>query len=76
MSADLQFPIWQAPLQEAILEFDNAELTPKLRTAEALIFERMKQLHQNGQAVDELEALRDGLRLLRQIRSDRLNCTA
>jgi hypothetical protein len=40
----LQYPEWQSPLQEVLLEFDPQKLPEKALKAETLILERLQQL--------------------------------
>ncbi len=37
---ELQFPEWQGPLQDVILEFDRERMLKKMQDVEALIFEQ------------------------------------
>src|SRR5260370_4648231 len=39
-----EFPEWQAPLEELILEFDRTKLPEKLQVAETAIYGRLQQL--------------------------------
>jgi hypothetical protein len=69
---ELKFPEWQAPLQELILEFDREKWLEKLRSMEAVIFERLQQLGKGRDGRDEQVALRDALSVMRIIKQDRL----
>lgn len=69
---ELQFPNWQGPLQEAILEFDPREFSEKARQVEYLIFERLLELEQSNDGHTERSAIADGLSILKQIKGDRL----
>jgi hypothetical protein len=68
----LQFPEWQAPLLEAILEFDPHELPQKIQHAEAAIFERLEQTRLGNHSQTEQAAIQDALSVIRRIRKDRL----
>jgi hypothetical protein len=69
---ELEFPGWQTPLQEAILEFDHKEWPEKIQKVETLISERLQQLSQQSNGLRELQALNDALSTLRVIKRDRL----
>jgi hypothetical protein len=69
---ELKYPKWQAPLQEAILEFDREKLREKIQDVETLIFERLQQLRQSSDGRSEQEAINDALSILRVIKRDRL----
>ncbi len=69
---ELEFPQWQGPLQEAILEFDPQKLAEKIRTVEALIPERLQQLDQGKDGHAEKTALHDAQAILRIMKRDRL----
>jgi len=69
----LKYPQWQAPLQEAILEFDREKLAGKLQNAEALILERLKELHEGSDGRSEREAINDALATLRVLKQEKLD---
>lgn len=69
---ELQFPNWQGPLQEAILEFDRRQFSEKALQVENLIFERLRELEQSDDGHTERSAIADGLSLLKLIKTDRL----
>jgi hypothetical protein len=71
--ADLRYPEWQGLLREAVLEFDREKLREKALKAEALIFERLRQLQQSSDGHSERAAISDGLSILRTITRERLN---
>jgi hypothetical protein len=68
----LQFPEWQGPLQDLILEFDRETMLAKVQEVEALIFERLRQLSASSDGRVEHEALHDALNVLRILKRDRL----
>jgi hypothetical protein len=69
---ELKYPKWQAPLQEAILEFDREKLREKLEKVETSILERRQELHLGADGHSEREAINDALSTLRVIKRDRL----
>jgi hypothetical protein len=70
---ELQYPEWQRPLQEVLLEFDSQKLSEKALKAEALIFERLRQLQQSDNGHHEREAIDYALSILRTVRREKLN---
>jgi hypothetical protein len=73
---ELKFPEWQAPLQEAILEFDPAKLQEELKRVEGLIQQRIQDLSHSTDGPAERLAIDDALSLLRIIKRDRLQSQA
>ena len=69
---ELEFPQWQAPLQELILEFDREKFPERLQIVETDILERLQQLSVQNIGHAERQALNDGLSVLRVIARDRL----
>jgi hypothetical protein len=70
----LMFPEWQVPLQDLILEVDRAQLNEKMQRVEALIYDRLQQLHNEGDGhTAEREALNDAISVLRALKRDKLN---
>lgn len=63
--SELRFPQWQRPLQELILERDQARLTGKIEHVERLISLRFLRLQKEHNCLDERQALTDALSLLR-----------
>lgn len=73
-SEELKFPDWQLPLQDLILEFDRAKLHQKMQWVEALIYDRLQQLHNgSGGHSAEREALNDAISVLRVIKREKLD---
>lgn len=69
----LKFPEWQLPLQDLILEFDRTRLREKMQRVEAIIYDRLQQLPQNGDVhVAERDAISDAASILRAIKRDKL----
>jgi hypothetical protein len=62
---ELQFPEWQKPLQDAILEFDREKLFERLKKVEGLIIERDRELVQAGDGHVERQALNDARTVIR-----------
>jgi hypothetical protein len=71
----LQFPEWQAPPQEVILEFDREKMLKKIEGVESTIFERIRELSVGSDGRVELEALNDALSILRILNRDGLGIT-
>ena len=69
---ELEFPEWQAPLEELILEFDREKLPEKLQIVKTAILERFLQLSGQNNGHRERQALNDGLSVLRVIARNRL----
>lgn len=63
--SELRFPQWQRPLQELILERDQARLTRKIEDVERLISLRFLRLQNESNCIEERQALTDALSLLR-----------
>ena len=74
MSHELQYPLWQGPLEDAILEFDPPLLQVKLQKAERAVSERIQELDADLQnrRLDEQQALADALTLIRIMNKGRV----
>ena len=74
MNHQLQYPRWQVPLEDAILEFDPPLLRAKLQKAEKAVSERRRELDSDMEAcnLDEQQALADALMLIRIMEKDRM----
>jgi hypothetical protein len=71
--AELKFPEWQLPVQDAILEFNRERLRDKVQEVETLIYERLQQINgEDDGAQDERQSIQDALGILRTIKRDRL----
>jgi hypothetical protein len=68
----LEFPEWQDPIQELILEFNPEQFREKLQIVETAILERRQQLESQINSHRERQALNDALPILRFIARDRL----
>jgi hypothetical protein len=71
-ASDLQYPDWQRPLQEALLELDPTRLRTKLDAAESAIFERLQANLQGGVHHMERVAMEDALSSLRVVKRETL----
>jgi hypothetical protein len=69
---ELQFPEWQRPLQDLILEFDREAMLAKVQNVEVLIFDRLRELSASSDDRVEHDALHDALSVLRILKRDRL----
>lgn len=65
----LRYPLWQVPLQEALLEFDPEKLPERIALAEVTIRQRLETLVQDRNAGVEHQALRDALATLRVLKT-------
>jgi len=68
----LEFPQWQAPLHDAILEFNLEKLPAKVHRVETMIFERLQQLYAANDGARERQAINDALEILRTVKRERL----
>ena len=66
---ELRYPEWQKPLQDLILEFDREKLAEKVKSVEALIIERDRQLRVSGESTDERVALSDAMAIIRVLQT-------
>ena len=67
-----EYPQWQVPLQDLLLEFDQEKAGEKMQKVEALIFERLQRLHEEGDFHSERLALNDALMTLRILKRNKL----
>lgn len=75
--SELEFPEWQEPLREAILERDPNRLAEKTHKVETLVRERLVQLRtgdgaRNSNRSVEEQALVDALNVIRIVLKDRV----
>ena len=61
----LEYPEWQKPLQDLILEFDRDRLFEKVKKVEAMIIERDRQLAAAPDGHAERVALSDAMLIIR-----------
>lgn len=69
---ELQYPEWQRPLQEALLESDRIKLQATVESAEASIFARLQAISGDPNHHAERLATEHALALLRVIKRDSL----
>ena len=69
---ELQYPEWQNPLLEVILELNQDKFVEKMLQAEAVILDRLRELRQSSDSHHEKEAISRGLTLLKSIKVVRL----
>lgn len=64
----LQYPEWQKPVQEALLEFDPNRLQQRITAAEEAISNRLRLLDGAPDGQVECQAIQDARRLLTMLR--------
>jgi len=62
--SEFKYPLWQVPLDEAILEFDAQRLRVKMQIAEKAIRDRLQALAFESHDLPEWQALTDALATL------------
>jgi hypothetical protein len=67
-SDQLQYPEWQKPVQEALLEFDPRQLQQRITVAENAIASRLRLLGGAPNGQGECQAIQDARRLLTMLR--------
>jgi hypothetical protein len=68
MNEKLQYPLWQQPLVDAILELNPRKRQTKLQKAEEIITLRMRELRCGQECELEGRLLHDGLTLVKGLR--------
>lgn len=68
----LQYPDWQRPLQEALVELDNDKLKARVAAVEAAIFNRLQVISQSANHHSEREAIENALACLRVLKRESL----
>ena len=71
--SDAEFPQWQSPLQELLLEFDPEKWSEKIQSVENLVLERLQQLDHGNDGNVEKIALHDAVSIIRIVKRDRLD---
>lgn len=71
--ADLKYPQWQKPYEEALLERDPQKLQEKLMKAETAIFLRLQELSSRTNHHEERLAIEDAIPALRSLQTKKLN---
>jgi hypothetical protein len=69
----LNYPSWQIPLQEAILELDLKKLAERIQGVEILISDRLQELSSDTDTRDEQQALADAASILRTLKKEKLS---
>jgi hypothetical protein len=69
---ELKYAKWQAPLQEAIREFDREKLVEKIQKVETVVFERFQELSSDSDHHGERQAIADALSTIRVLKKDKL----
>jgi hypothetical protein len=67
--SDLEFPEWQGPYMEALMETDQEKLVGRVDFAERAIFLRLKEIQSSAKRRSEEQAIENalmGLTLLRR----------
>ena len=67
-SSAIQYPEWQIPLKDALLELDEERLRAKIQAAEAAILERQRAMSDSKGDNAELVAISDALSALRALK--------
>ena len=70
---ELKYPTWQAPLQEAVLEFDPERLSQKIQKVEAVVFKRLQELSSDSDHHGERQAIADAFSTLRVLKTEKLS---
>jgi hypothetical protein len=70
--SDLEFPEWQGPYMEALMETDQEKLVGRVDFAERAIFLRLKEIQSSSKRRSEEQAIEDALRGLTMLRRETL----
>lgn len=68
----LEYPDWQRPVQEALLELDRDKLKARVAEAEAVIFNRLQAISQGPDHKAERQAIEYALSSLRILKRETL----
>ena len=68
---DLQYPVWQKPYQEALMEIDPQKLVTRINYAQIRIFLRWNELRTIPDGDEEKQAIQDALSALLSLRRDK-----
>ena len=68
--SDLEFPEWQEPYLEALMETDQRKLVGRVDLAERTIFLRLKEIQSSSKKGSEEQAIEDALRALTLLRKE------
>jgi hypothetical protein len=69
---DFQYPEWQKPFQDALVELDGSKLPERIAVAEAAILSRLQAMSGTGEHSSERRAIEDALSSLRVLRRESL----
>ena len=67
---DLEFPEWQGPYLEALMETDQRKLVGRVKFAEKTILLRLEEIQSSSQRRAEEQAIEDALRALTFLRRE------
>jgi len=70
---DLQYPNWQKPVQEALIELDKNKLKERIAAAETAISQQLELIARNPDRRAEREAMLHALANLRVVKKETLN---
>jgi len=73
VDSELKYPNWQAPLREAVLEFDREKLAERIQKLKGLIFDRLEAMSSETDHQDERQALADAISTLRVLKAEKLS---
>jgi hypothetical protein len=68
--SNLEFPEWQEPYLEALMETDQGKLVGRVDLAERTIFLRLKEIQSSSKRRAEEQAIEDALRALTFLRRE------
>lgn len=68
--SNLEFPEWQEPYLEALMETDQRKLVGRVDLAERTIFLRLKEIQSSSKRRAEEQAIEDALRALTFLRRE------
>jgi hypothetical protein len=68
--SNLEFPEWQEPYLEALMETDQGKLVGRVDLAERTIFLRLKEIQRSSKRRAEEQAIEDALRALSFLRRE------
>jgi len=68
--SNLEFPEWQEPYLEALMETDQRKLVGRVNLAEKTIFLRLKEIQSSSKKRAEEHAIEDALRALTFLRRE------
>ena len=72
---DLEFPEWQGPYLEALMETDQRKLVGRVDFAERAILVRLKEIQSSSKRRTEEQAIEDALRGLTFLKKETLEFT-